>query len=235
MARAVNSSRVFTGFRVLVLPLVALLLVSGLAHARTVYIDDTLYAPVRSGQGTQFRILHNGLRSGTAVTLLEQSGDSGYSKIRTSQGIEGWVPTRYLTNQPIARDRLDAANSELEQARNELEELQNRMSEVSGERDQLSSREQQLQNRVDELSNELEEIRSVSANALNLDRRNRELQESNQRLKNEVEVLTAEVERLEARKESDFMLLGAGLLILGMFIAVVLPWLKPSKKNDTWA
>ena len=149
MARAVNSSRVFTGFRVLVLPLVALLLVSGLAHARTVYIDDTLYAPVRSGQGTQFRILHNGLRSGTAVTLLEQSGDSGYSKIRTSQGIEGWVPTRYLTNQPIARDRLDAANSELEQARNELEELQNRMSEVSGERDQLSSREQQLQNRVD--------------------------------------------------------------------------------------
>lgn len=235
MARAVTSSRVFAGFRWLVLPLVALLLASGLAHARTVYIDDTLYAPVRSGQGTQYRILHNGLRSGTAVTLLEQSEESGYSRIRTSQGVEGWVPSRYLTNQPIARDRLEAANRELEEARSRLQELQDRMSEVSGERDQLSSREQELQNRVEELSAELEQIRSVSSNALNLDRRNRELQESNQKLKNEVEVLTAEVERLEARKESDFMLLGAGLLILGMFIAVVLPWLKPSRKNDTWA
>jgi len=211
------------------------LLVSGVAQARTVYIDDTLYAPVRSGQGTQFRILHSGLRSGTPVTLLEQNEESGYSRVRTSQGIEGWIPTRYLTNQPVAQDRLDAANQELDKTRAQLEELQSKMSEVSGQRDQLSSREQQLEQQVADLSRELEEIRAVSANALNLDRRNEELQESNQKLKNEVEVLTAEVERLEAKRESDFMLLGAGLLILGMFIAVILPWLKPAKKNDTWA
>ena len=43
------------------------------------------------------------------------------------------------------------------------------------------------------------------------------------------------LERLEAKRESDFMLLGAGLLILGMIIAVVLPWLKPTKKIDSWA
>ena len=226
--------RPFTRLRLFAV-LLTMLVVTGVAQARTVYIDDTLYAPVRSGQGTQFRILHSGLRSGTAVTLLEQNEESGYSRVRTSQGIEGWIPTRYLTNQPIARDRLEAANRELEQTRARLEELQARMGEVAEQRNQLSSREEELEQRVAELSRELEEIRSVSENALNLDRRNRELQESNQRLRNEVEVLTAEVERLEARKESDFMLLGAGLLILGMFIAVVLPWLKPSKKNDTWA
>ncbi len=234
MANAVTCFRMTARAGLVALSLLALL-TSGLAHARTVYIDDTLYAPVRSGQGTQYRILHNGLRSGTAVTLVEQSEESGYSKIRTNQGLEGWVPSRYLTNQPIARDRLDAANRELAQARSELQQLQNQMSEVSGERDQLSSREQQLENQVEDLSAELENIRTVSANALSLDRRNRELQESNQRLRNEVEVLTAEVERLEARKESDFMLLGAGLLILGMFLAVILPWLKPSKKSDSWA
>lgn len=235
MARAVTSFPASAGFRLLVLPLVLLLLVSGVAHARTVYIDDTLYAPVRSGEGNQYRVLHSGLRSGTSVTLLEESEESGYSKIRTNNGVEGWVPTRYLTNQPIARDRLEEADKELEQTRARLEELQEQMDEVSGERDELASREQQLQQRVDEVTEELEEIRSVSSDALNLDRRNRELQEDNQKMKNEVEVLTAEVERLEARKESDFMLLGAGLLVLGMFIAVVLPWLKPSKKNDTWA
>ncbi|WP_328189107.1 TIGR04211 family SH3 domain-containing protein [Marinobacter sp. OP 3.4] len=234
IARAVTT-RALSRIRYLILPLALLMAVAGVAQARTVYIDDTLYAPVRSGQGTQFRVLHSGLRSGTAVTLLEQNEESGYSRVRTSQGLEGWLPTRYLTNQPIAEDRLEAANRELEQTRARLEELQSQMSEVSGERDQLSSREQALEQRVEELTAELEEIRSVSANALNLNRRNQELQESNQKLKNEVEVLTAEVERLEAKRESDFMLLGAGLLILGMFIAVVLPWLKPTKKHDTWA
>lgn len=233
IARAVTL-RAFTRLRPLIL-LLTMVMITGVAQARTVYIDDTLYAPVRSGQGTQFRILHSGLRSGTAVTLLDQSEDSGYSRVRTSQGIEGWIPTRYLTNQPIAQDRLESANRELEQTKAQLEELQARMSEVSGQRDQLSSREEELEQRVATLSQELEEIRSVSANALSLNRRNKELQESNQKLKNEVEVLTAEVERLEAKKESDFMLLGAGLLILGMFIAVVLPWLKPTRKNDTWA
>lgn len=233
IARAVTL-RAFARLRPLLL-LLTLLTVAGVAQARTVYIDDTLYAPVRSGEGNQFRILHSGLRSGTAVTLLEQSEESGYSRVRTSQGIEGWIPTRYLTNQPIARDRLESANQELEKTKAQLEELQARMGEISDQRDQLSSREEELEQRVATLTRELEEIRSVSANALSLDRRNQELQESNQKLRNEVEVLTAEVERLEAKKESDFMLLGAGLLILGMFVAVVLPWLKPARKNDTWA
>ncbi|MFW5825072.1 MAG: TIGR04211 family SH3 domain-containing protein [Marinobacter sp.] len=235
IARAVTSSPVCAGSRLLILSLVLLMMASGLAHARTVYIDDTLYAPVRSGQGNQYRILHSGLRSGTAVELLDQSEDSGYSRIRTRDGIEGWVPTRYLTNQPIARDRLEAAKKELEQTQATLKEVQDEMDQVSGERDDLSAIKRELEQRVEELSKELEDIRTVSADALNLDRSNRELRQDNEKLKNEVEVLTAEVERLEARKESDFMLLGAGLLILGMFVAVVLPWLKPSKKHDTWA
>ena len=233
IARAVTFRRV-ARLRPLIL-LLTLLSVSSVAQAQTMYIDDTLYAPVRSGQGTQFRILHSGLRSGTAVTLLEQNEESGYSRVRTGQGIEGWIPTRYLTNQPVAADRLEAANRELEQTRAQLQDLQSKMGEVSEQRNQLSSREQQLEQQVASLTKELEEIKAVSANALNLDRRNGELQASNQKLRNEVEVLTAEVERLEAKRESDFMLLGAGLLILGMIIAVVLPWLKPTKKNDSWA
>lgn len=220
-----------------VLTLILALLVSGvnIAQARTVYIDDTLYAPVRSGQGTQFRILHNGLRSGTSVQLLEQNEESGYSRIRTSNGLEGWIPSRYLTNQPIARDRLAAANRELEQARAQLQEVRSNLSQADSERTELSQNEERLEARVAELSKELEEIRTISANALTLERRNRELQENNQRMRNDVEVLTAEVERLEAKKDSDFMLLGAGLLILGMLLALVLPWLKPTRKNDNWA
>lgn len=214
--------------------LVLLLLTCLPLQARTVYIDDTLYAPVRSGEGTQYRILHNGLRSGTPVELLERS-ESGYSRIRTRDGIEGWIVSRYLSEQPIARDRLAATQQELEKARSQLASLQETLQETVAERDELAAAESRLEDRAEELAEELREIRAVSADAISLKERNEELQETNQRLRNDVEVLTAEKERLEAKKESDFMLLGAGLVVLGVILALVVPMLKPTRKHDTWA
>ena len=66
-------------------------------------------------------------------------------------------------------------------------------------------------------------------------RRNGELLGENQKLRNDLEVLTAENERLEAGKESDFMLVGAGLVLGGVLLALVIPMLKPTRKTDNWA
>lgn len=217
------------------LTIILLLLATSLPlQARTVYIDDTLYAPVRSGEGTQYRILHNGLRSGTPVELLERS-ESGYSRVRTPDGIEGWIVSRYLSEQPIARDRLSAAQQQLERTRSELASLKESLQQTQAERDQLATAENRLEDRSEQLAEELREIKAISANAITLKERNQELQEVNQRLRNDVEVLTAEKERLEAKKESDFMLLGAGLVLLGVILALVVPLLKPTRKHDTWA
>ncbi len=213
---------------------IVLMVAAASAHAKTVYVDDTLYAPIRSGEGTQYRILHSGVRSGTALELLETS-ESGYSRVRTPDGIEGWMVTRYITETPIARQRLDQANRQLEQARNELGELKAQLQEVTSERDELEKSEEALQSRAGKLSEELSNIKEVASDSINLDRRNGELREENQKLRNELEVLTAEKERLEAKKESDFMLLGAALVLLGVILALVVPLLKPTRKTDNWA
>lgn len=214
--------------------MITLMVAATAAHAKTVYVDDTLFAPIRSGEGTQYRILHSGVRSGTALELLETS-ESGYSRVRTPEGIEGWIVSRYITETPIARQRLDQANRQLEQARSQVAELEARLEEVTSERNELRSSEQNLQSRAGRLSEELSDIKEVAADSLNLDRRNGELREENQMLRNELEVLTAEKERLEAKKESDFMLLGAGLVVLGIILALIVPMLKPTRKNDNWA
>ncbi len=204
------------------------------AQAKTMYIDDTLQINVRSGEGNQFRILRSGLTSGTPVELLETS-ESGYSRVRTQDGTEGWVITRYLTDTPIARDRLVRANRELQQARTQLEALRGELQQLKDERNELATSESTLETRAQSLSEELANIKSISANALNINQRNSELQEENQRLRNDVEVLTAEKERLETKSESDFMMLGAGLVLLGILLALIIPMLKPSKKTDNWA
>jgi SH3 domain protein len=203
------------------------------ALAQTRYIDDTLLAPLRSGEGLQYRIVNKGLRSGTRVELLESSG-SGYSRVRTSQGQEGWLPTRLLTSEPIARDQLAAAKRNLEETRQELASAKQQLAQIQSERDDLANSEDSLEARAGKLSAELDRIKTISENTLQINEQNKELQQNNQELKKEVEVLTVENKRLEAQKESDFMLLGAALVGLGVLIAVVLPWLKPTRKTDNW-
>ena len=204
------------------------------AQARTAWVDDKLYLPVRAGAGTQFRIIENAVPSGTPLEILETS-DSGYTRVRTPKGTEGWVASQYLSNTPIAADRLRQVNQQLEKARSELSQLKTQLEEVTRERDTLAGSESSLSSRSQALQQELQKIKAISADAINLERRNRELREENQKIRNDLEVLTAENERLEASKESDFMLLGAGLVLGGVLLAVLIPMLKPTRKTDNWA
>lgn len=213
---------------------VLLTLTAASASAATVYVDDVLYAPIRSGEGTEYRILHSGVRSGTALELIERS-ESGYSRVRTPDGIEGWMVSRYLTDTPIARQRLESANRQLAEAKETVSELRSQVAELTEERNTLRSSEANLEARAGRLSQELKEIKAVAADSLNLKRRNEELNNENQKLRNDLEVLTAEKERLEANKESDFMLIGAGLVLLGIILALIVPALKPTRKTDNWA
>ncbi|HTN35109.1 MAG TPA: TIGR04211 family SH3 domain-containing protein [Marinobacter sp.] len=204
------------------------------AQAKTVWVDDQLYLPVRSGAGSQFRIIENAVPSGTALELLGQT-DSGYTRVRTPKGNEGWVSSQYITETPIAAVRLKQANRQLEQVQKELAEAKEKLASVTRERDSLASSESSLSNRSESLQEELKKIKGIAADSINLDRRNRELREENQKIRNDLEVLTAENERLEASKESDFMLLGAGLVLGGVLLALIIPMLKPTRKTDNWA
>ncbi|AOY87288.1 peptide-binding protein [Marinobacter salinus] len=222
-----------TPFRLLISVLFALSSVAA-AQAKTAWVDDQLYLPVRAGAGTQYRIIENAVPSGTPLEVLETT-DSGYTRVRTPKGTEGWVSSQYLSDTPIAADRLQQANRQLEQTRNELTQLKEQLAEVTKERNSLESSESSLSNRSEALQEELQRIKSIAADSINLERRNRELREENQKIRNDLEVLTAENERLEASKESDFMLLGAGLVLGGVLLALIIPMLKPTRKTDNWA
>lgn len=215
--------------------LILLLCVAPAAVAQTVYVDDRLVAPLRSGQSTEYRILDAGLVSGTPLTLLERNEETGYSRVRTPKNQEGWILTRYLSDEPIAADLLESARRNLAKAQAAQKEAQSIAKTLQAERDQLLAERATLREEVRSLSNELDELKSISANALNLDRRNQELQETSQALRNEVELLTTDNQRLKDKSESNFMLVGAGLVGLGILIAVVLPLLRPTRKNDSWA
>tara|TARA_R110001592_G_scaffold199014_1_gene447468 strand:+ start:2808 stop:3410 length:603 start_codon:yes stop_codon:yes gene_type:complete len=199
------------------------------------YIDDTLLVPIRSGESTSYRIIHKGISSGTKVEILGHSQESGYSKILTPGGIEGYLPTRYLSAEPIAKIKLEQATKTLTKLQQEYEKLQIVFNELKSEHQSLSKNYKETEQSLDKNIQELSHIRSVSADALNLDQRNRELRENNEQLRNELELLQTDNSRLKEKAESNMMFVGGGLVLLGVILALLIPMIKPSKKSDSWA
>ena len=79
---------------------------SGIVLAEaTRYVTDQLSVTLRTGKGPQYSIVKV-LSSGTRVRVLETDGESGYSRVRAGDGSEGWMLSRYLMDEPAARDRL---------------------------------------------------------------------------------------------------------------------------------
>ena len=78
----------------------------------TQYVSDHLVITMRSGQGSQYQILKT-LPSGTRLEVLETS-DTGYTKVRNAEGVEGWVLSRYLSPEPIAKEKLAVAQGRLQ-------------------------------------------------------------------------------------------------------------------------
>ena len=86
------------------------------AHAQTRYVSDKLGVELRRGPSTEYLILRS-LEAGTALEVLEQDAGAGYSRVRVAdQGVEGWILTRFLTTEPIARERLVVAERSLTSA-----------------------------------------------------------------------------------------------------------------------
>ena len=84
------------------------------ALADTRYISDLLYVPLRSGPSGEHRIIHWGLPSGMALEVLEEDEATKFTRVRTEGGTEGWIPSQYLVDEPVAADRLAQAESEIE-------------------------------------------------------------------------------------------------------------------------
>ena len=84
--------------------LTSLLLLPAMAHAEPAWISDQFEITLRSGPSTS-NAIQLMLRSGTQVEVLERDADSGYSRVRTGGGTEGWVLTRYLMREQSRRIR----------------------------------------------------------------------------------------------------------------------------------
>lgn len=203
-----------------------------LAQDTVRYVTDRLYVPLRSGKSQSHRILHKGLPSGTQVTVLESDPEAGYSLIRTRRGLEGWILSRYLDEEPVAEIKLAEATARLKALEEENSKLKRAFTNAAGNSKEAQEIVSELEQQNAELKKELEEIKRISANAIKLDREYQVLSEAKQMLRDKVDVLETENNRLRENHENEAFLNGAFAVILGILAAVIIPRLKPKRRSE---
>jgi len=98
----------------------ALLLSVGTAAAETVYISDVLRVGVRTlpnSSETPIAVV----TSGTELQVLERQ--DGYMRVRTPDGVEGWIADAYATSEVPAKMQLARVQKERDALKADLDKL----------------------------------------------------------------------------------------------------------------
>ncbi|WP_370978358.1 TIGR04211 family SH3 domain-containing protein [Agaribacterium sp. ZY112] len=203
-------------------------------QAESLWVKDKLFVPLRSGPSSQHRILHKGLASGTQVEGLGEKKD-GWLHIKTQSGIEGWLPEQYLLQSPTAGVQLAAAQQKSQKSSAKAAELLEKNKALTTELKKTKTQLLQTEKEKQQFNMELHRIKSISSGAIELDSNYQQLLEDHKLLQTENDSLNAENITLKSDRRSSYMYNGALLVILGMLAAVIIPRLRPKKRNSEWA
>jgi SH3 domain protein len=208
----------------LTVPSILLLAVlCGLAQAETRYVTDQLTITLRTGQGSGYRVLQS-LPSGTTVEVLSENEETGYSHVRAPDGTEGYALTQYLTTEQPAQVELARVKKELEQLRDQPEEdAEEELTKLRSEYQALKLRYDTLEFENVQLSQRMESVKENATNVVSLmDERDEALQQIN-RLTTELDELRVRNLELENHSDKKWFMAGAGVLILGVVVGLILP------------
>jgi len=211
------------------------LLLSGtfvMADDTTRYVTDQLEITLRSGQSTKHQIIRM-LPSGTPVELLETDEETKYSRVRSpDDGTEGWVLSRYLDQQPSARDRLAKTTQQVQQLGDDKRQLQQTLKQTTKEKERLDQALSVADSKIEQLTRELDHIKQISAATIEVDKANQNFKIELQQLQSRYEQAQNTINTLQDGSNRKWVMVGAGIILLGMLIGLIIPKIRWRRKSD---
>ena len=192
------------------------------SHAKTAYISENLELPLRSADNERSKIIKM-LPSGSAITIFHDTNENGYSYIQASQGVEGFVLSRFLSDQPSSREQLETTSKKLEQLVDENKQLK-----------QAQTASQDVGKQRDKLSTELSELQQTAANAIQLKQQRDELQERVVSIERDLQQLRRENQALTDTSNQDWFLYGGALALFGVILGFILPKISWRRRSSGW-
>jgi SH3 domain protein len=218
--------------RILPTLLCLLCLLPVMAQAETRYVTDVFQITLRSGESTSHKIIRM-LDSGMPIEVLSTNTASGYSKVRAGSS-EGYVLTRQLMSQPSARNQLESMRKEINELKAAPGELRTNLANLQKEHRELKQAHQTLLEVKNKQEQELQSIQRTASNSIRISNERNELRKQVADLTREVEDLKQENRDLSNEATRDWFLIGAGVIIAGILIGLILPHLRFQRRRNSW-
>jgi SH3 domain protein len=186
--------------------------------AETVYIRDAIYVPLRGGQSNQHRILHQGIGSGTILDRVEKNDETGFSRVITPEGLEGWIQNQYLVTEPIARDQLQALKTRFETLEADYEVVLKNIDDKTDAATTAAQTLNQLEVERQELATELSRITTLAADVIQINKMNESLQLEADELNQQIDDLAAMNAGLQDTANQSWYMIGAGTILFGILL-----------------
>ena len=167
------------------------------------------------------------------MEILEES-ENGYARARLEDGMEGWVRIQYLSDTPIAKDLLDKLQVKYDKLKQQYAEAKGELNSLKSEHSKVSKGSNKLESQYKALQDRMSRINQVAAKPILLDKENRELKEQNVTLSNEMSLIRQENQILKDRSDRDWFIAGAGVVLFGVILGLLLPKIRVRKK-DGWS
>jgi SH3 domain protein len=215
------------------LGLCAALLTPLWAQAETRYVTDQIEVTLRAGEGSRYKILKM-LPSGTALDVLGVNKTSKYARVRTEDGTLGFVLEAELQTEPAARNRMAEMEARLAELQQAPDTLTAKLARAQSEQADLKTRYEGLEREKQRLEQQLATIRQASANVL-------DITNDRERLRLQVADLTrtrADLEQenrdLKNQTNQRWFMIGAGVLVGGVLLGLLLPHLRLGRRKSAW-
>ena len=198
---------------------------SSIVKAETVYVSDQLEITLRTGPGLKNKITAM-LKSGEGLEVLQEDAN-GYTQVRAENGKTGWVLKRFLMGDPSARSRL----VEIQARELKLAEQQQEIQTLRATAAESETRSAAMQKYNSGLKAELKKVKQIAADTLTINEKNESLTAALAQAESKQTSLQVENERLGNNTEQAWFIRGAGVILLGMLLGLLIPKLRFKKKR----
>jgi len=198
------------------------------AQAETLYVTDLREISVRSGPGTEYKIL-SFVSTGQALVTLETS--NGWTKVQTPQGKEGWVLTRFLKAEPPVTLSMDELEKKRQQATLEKANLATENEQLKSKIKAIDAELIAAKAAVSRLETSYETLKKDSTEVLTLKTQAQEALDALAKEKERADKFENDYALLHYEQRIKWFLSGGGVLLLGFILGYSS---KSSRRRSSW-
>ncbi len=198
--------------------------------AAPAWVSDQFEIMLRTGPSTS-NAIQLMVTSGTQLEVLAEDAESGYTRVRTSGGTEGWVLSRYLMSEASAREQLAILSSQLTSANTRGSSMGTQLNAIKVEYDSAKQQIRALENDQDRLQTELATIKRTSANVLAIGDRNKKLQQELTDAEIKVSILEQENRELNSQNTRYWFMSGGLVLLVGFILGLWIPKIRWQRRS----